>query len=219
MSISYLYLHGWASSPDSHKARFFREKFAEKNLICHAPDLNQADFYHLTLSRQIKQAAEYLNPNTENTVIGSSLGGLTALWLAAQYPAVTRLILLAPALQFFSRCQQLIGAEQMRIWQEKGELPIYHYAYERLERLSYEFITDMANYGDDELTRVIPTLILHGIQDEVVPIAHSQAFAATRPWVQCRALDSDHGLNNVHEELWEKITAFCELEPIPKLTY
>lgn len=206
----YLYLHGWASSPQSNKARYFHAQFTALGYNLLMPDLNQPDFYHLTLSRQLAQAAALLpSDQSAATVIGSSLGGLTALWLAQQQPQVARLVLLAPALQFLPRCETLLGAEAMHRWAEQEELAIFHYAYERECLLHYDFIRDMARYPDAQLQREIPTLILHGRHDEVINIAHSEAFAAARPWVTFQALDSDHGLNDVHDELWARIRSFC----------
>jgi pimeloyl-ACP methyl ester carboxylesterase len=208
----YLYLHGWASSPSSNKARYFQAQFAALGYDLQMPDFNQNDFYHLTLSRQLAQAAALLPASDQAvTVIGSSLGGLTALWLAEQQPQVTRLVLLAPALQFLPRCETLLGAAAMQRWAEQDELSIYHYAYARDCLLHYDFIRDMAQYPDAQLQRELPTLILHGQHDEVIDIAHSAAFAAARPWVTFQALDSDHGLNDVHAELWATIQPFCAL--------
>ena len=52
--LNYIYLHGFASSSQSFKAQKFQELFATKNIPLIIPDLNQNDFYNLTLTRQIK---------------------------------------------------------------------------------------------------------------------------------------------------------------------
>lgn len=207
----FFYLHGWASSPASSKAHFFQQNFAHLAISLHVPDLNQDDFYHLTLTRQIQQVSALFLPDRNITLIGSSLGGLVALWLAQQNPQVKQLVLLAPALDFSRNSQRVIGAENLQRWQIAGELPIMHYAYEKEMLLSYEFIADMANYLDQNLQRELPTLILHGIHDEVVPIELSEQFAMTRPWVTVHAFDSDHSLGNVLPELWQATQNFCNL--------
>ena len=51
---AYIYLHGFASSPQSSKAIYLRDRFAEINLNLEVLDLNQGDFTHLTLTRQIQ---------------------------------------------------------------------------------------------------------------------------------------------------------------------
>jgi uncharacterized protein len=207
----FFYLHGWASSPASSKARFFQQNFANLAISLHIPDLNQDDFYHLTLTRQLQQVAALFPKNREITLIGSSLGGLVALWLAQQNIQVKQLVLLAPALDFSRNSQRVIGAENLRRWQAEGELSMMHHAYEKEMLLSYEFIADMDHYLDENLQRQLSTLILHGAHDDVVPIQLSEQFAATRPWVTVRTFDSDHSLGNVLPELWQEVQKFCNL--------
>ena len=109
--MTFIYLHGWASGPFSNKARFFSQHFAQQGLTLQTPDLNQNDFFHLTLSRQIEQVKNLLSDQAV-TLIGSSFGGLTALWVAEQCQQVKRLVLLAPALDFSTRCLTLIPEAQ-----------------------------------------------------------------------------------------------------------
>ena len=75
----------------------------------------------------------------------------------------------------------------------------------------YNFVLDASQYQEESLQRAIPTLILHGRDDEVIPIHASRNFAANRPWVDLIELDSDHALANVMPEIWETITDFCQL--------
>lgn len=206
--MSFFYLHGWASSPQSNKARFFRQRFAEQGIDLHLPDLNQEDFFHLTLTRQIHQV-EALLPVDPVTMLGSSFGGLTALWLAQRQPQIKQLILLAPALNFATQSLALLTEEQRHQWFMQKELKVYHYGYEREMLLSYDFIEDLQNYTDVGLRRCLPTLIFHGRHDEVIAVQSSRDFAHNHPWVQLVELDSDHSLANVHELMWEKIAQFC----------
>lgn len=207
----FFYLHGWASSPASSKAIFFQQCFANSQIHLHIPDLNQDDFYHLTLTRQIQQVAALFPLQAEITVIGSSLGGLVALWLAQQNLQIKQVVLFAPALDFVRNSRQVIGDENLQKWQATGELSLYHYAYQREELLSYEFMQDMSLYEDQNLRRELPTLILHGIHDDVVPVDISREFAATHPWVTLQTFESDHSLSNVQQELWSAIQQFCHL--------
>lgn len=216
MLSNFLYLHGFASSPQSAKAQYFQQCFRSLNLPLLVPDLNQPDFYHLTLTRQIQQVqtllfSSELPASQGTTIIGSSFGGLTAAWLGQQCPQVQRLVLLAPAFQFLAHWQPRLGIAQMRQWQATGSLPVYHYGANEMLPLSYSLITDLAQYDETILNRPIPTLILHGTQDEVIPVQASRDFAAARPWVKLVELASDHGLVEVQAELWQAIQNFCEL--------
>ncbi|WP_299042188.1 YqiA/YcfP family alpha/beta fold hydrolase, partial [uncultured Thermosynechococcus sp.] len=162
--MQYLYLHGFASSPRSGKAQYFRDRFEELGQSLLIPDLNQGDFFHLTLSRQIAQVAALLSPGEPVTIIGSSFGGLTAAWLAEKHPQVVQLFLLAPAFEFASHWLPRLGNQYHR-WQETGVLEVYHYTAERLLPLSYDFAKDLLAYDDRQLQRPVPTLIFHGLQD------------------------------------------------------
>ena len=44
----YIYLHGFASSPKSAKARYLRDRFSESQINLKAIDLNGGNFSHLT---------------------------------------------------------------------------------------------------------------------------------------------------------------------------
>jgi len=207
---TFFYLHGWLSSPQSNKAQFFKQCFLERGIDLQIPDFNQNDFYHLTLTRQIQQVQALL-PNSPVTLIGSSLGGLTALWLAQRQPQIQRLVLLAPALNLLTHCVTTMGKEQYVKWREQGEFAFYHYNFQREVLLSYAFIKDMQQYADTELQRNIPTLILHGRFDEIIPIQTAHDFVSTRPQIQLIELRSDHNLTDVQTSLWQEITTFCQL--------
>ena len=208
----YIYLHGWASDPRSSKAVYFEQQFAQCGITLQVPDLNQNDFYHLTLTRQIEQVSALFSDHKHPvTLIGSSLGGLVSLWLAQKYPQVERIILMAPALEFYPNCIGVFGEENFKQWQTEGELRMMHYAWEREELVSFNFIQDAMQYRDQDLQRQLPTLILHGENDDVVPIQASRRFIEQRDWVQFKPYDSDHSLKDVLPELWAETQAFCGL--------
>ncbi|MEH2237564.1 YqiA/YcfP family alpha/beta fold hydrolase [Nostoc sp.] len=219
--MHYIYLHGFASSPNSAKARHISDRFAQIQTKLKIPDLNAGDFSQLTITRQLTQvAAEFPDHPIPVTLIGSSLGGLTAAHLGQQNLQVQRLVLLAPAFGFLSHWLPKLGDEQIQRWQQEKSLMIYHYGEQRCLTtsrfastlpLSYDFVTDAAQYQEKLLQRPIPTLILHGKKDEVIPIEASRDFARSRAWVELVELDSDHALGNVMEEIWQGIRLFCQL--------
>src|SRR6476646_8388913 len=111
----YLYLHGFASSPRSTKAQDLRDRFQALGIELTVPDLNQPDFAHLTLSRQLQQVAALIPSDSPPvTLIGSSFGGLTAAWAAQQHVQIQRLVLLAPAFRFLEHWLPRLGADQVQ---------------------------------------------------------------------------------------------------------
>lgn len=214
--MDYLYLHGFASSPQSAKAQFFKQQFASIGAALHILDLNQGDFAHLTLSRQIEQAIAWIGTRPQVTILGSSFGGLTACWVA-EHPQVRsqiqRLVLLAPAFQFLTQWLPRLGTATVEQWRDTGWLSVYHYGDNQQRSLAYDFVTDAQQYDEEYLGAAIATLILHGRHDDVITIQASRDYAAQRPWVKLIELDSDHTLNNVQPILWEATWQFLLASP------
>jgi pimeloyl-ACP methyl ester carboxylesterase len=199
---SFVYLHGLASGPNSTKAAFLQKQFERLKVPLLVPDLNQNDFYHLTLTRQLEQVVSLFPPGNQPVIlIGSSLGGLTAAWLGEHCAQVQRLLLLAPAFEF----QQVWLPQlqnQLQTWQTEGSLAVYHYTAQRSLPLSYAFVEDLSRYHEADLQRPVPTLILHGRQDQVIPISVSRRYAESRPWVRLQEHDSDHGMAVLCQPIW-----------------
>jgi uncharacterized protein len=208
----YIYLHGFCSGPGSTKAKYIQEHCAQIGIDLQVPDLNQDDFTHLTVSRQIAQVVD-LFPLAKSpiTLIGSSLGGWISAIIAQNHPQVERLVLLAPAFDFLNHWLPKIGAQQLNSWQQTGYISIYHHAIKDLSPLHYNFLLDARKYPLAEIDRVLPTLIIHGINDDVIPIAASQNFADEHPWVELLAWDSDHQLTDRNEQVWQEMRRFCQI--------
>ena len=210
--MKYLYLHGFASSPNSHKARYIQQRFGELGITLDVPDLNLTDFATVTLSDQLDYLERsYFTDEQPITVIGSSLGGFLAVQLAARSVLVEKLVLLAPAFGFGQRIAQAIGAENIAQWQQSGVRQFYHYGLKRNVNLHFQFMVDAQNYSEDQLTRSLPTLIFHGIHDDVVPVGLSQEFAQRRSQVILHLLEDDHALSKDLESMWQHIRHFLGL--------
>ena len=210
MTPSIFYLHGFASGPSSSKGLFLQQKLQEVGIELQIPDFNEGGFADLTVSRQIQQVRDCL-PATPVVLIGSSLGGLTAAWVAETMPQVDKLVLLAPAFQFARRWQQALGEEAMAAWKASGERAFYHYGQQRELPLKYQFVEDALAFRESDLQRQVPTVIVHGRQDEVVPVEVSRGFTGDRDWVTLHEVDSDHLLGeiDIKTAFWERIREFC----------
>jgi uncharacterized protein len=204
-----VYLHGFASSPQSGKAQFFRKRFAEKGLALEIPQLDGGDFTHLTITGQLR-VVEAAVAGQPTILFGSSLGGYLAALYAARHANIEKLVLLAPAFQFPRRWQQRYPPEELELWRRLGSIPVFHYGYNREVPLGYQLMEDSRNYEDEpEFTQ--PALVLHGSHDPVVPASISTGYAARHPNVTLRLFDSGHELTNVLEALWEETSAFLGL--------
>lgn len=213
-----MYLHGFASSPGGRKTTLLKEHLAAfENVNYLAPDLNQPDFTHLTLTAQLEHIAATVDALPAGPVVpvGSSFGGLAALHTLARYPQVVqrvpKLILLAPALNFLPRWRERLGADALKQWQSAGIMPFYHFAHNKELPLHYGLIEDITQYSDDDLKPTMPVLLFHGKRDESVDYRASIRFAERHTNVDLRLLDADHGLVEPMPHIMAEIIKFLDL--------
>ncbi len=206
-----IYLHGFASSPSSRKARFFGEKFAALGVPFEAPALDQGDFRGLTLTRQLA-LVEALLPAEGALVMGSSLGGYLAALLAAQHPEIARLILMAPAFNLYERWTSQMTTGQLDEWERNGEIAVFHYGAGREMPIGYQFLADAKNYAPLPSFSQ-PTLLFHGLRDDVVPIEFSVHQQETHPNIRLFRMDSGHELTDVLDLMWRRTEDFLLERP------
>lgn len=202
-----IYLHGFASSPQSRKAQFFAEKFRATGVEMMIPDLAEGDFAGLTITKQLA-LVERLAGGDRVTLMGSSLGGyLSALYAARHAEQVERLILLAPAFRLAERWAEREGAERIAAWERDGAVQYFHFGEKREMPLRWEFLADARRYEPyPEFEQ--PGLIFHGEADDVVPVESSVEFVSRHPRVRLQVMASDHELGDCLEAMWEQSKRF-----------
>jgi pimeloyl-ACP methyl ester carboxylesterase len=203
-----VYLHGFASSPQSSKAQYFARKFAERGVPVEIPRLDDGDFERLTVTGQLG-VIERAVGGRPAVLMGSSLGGYLAALYAARHPEIEKVVLLAPAFQFPSRFRTRYTQDELERWKWDGSAPVFHYGYQRECQLGYQLLEDAAGYEDEPDFRQ-PGLIIHGRQDPVVPAAASEGFTASHPNVILRLMDSGHELTDVLDPMWALVEEFLE---------
>ncbi len=201
-----IYLHGFASSPQSRKARFFAERLRANGFTVEIPDLANGDFEHLTLSGQLR-LVEGLLRDGRAILIGSSLGGYLSALSAARHPEVEKVILLAPAFGFYDLWKAEMGEERFQSWRENGTIPVFHYGEGRELPLSFDLMEDAGGYESfPDFGQ--PALIFHGVDDAVVPVGNSRRYAAGRPNIHLLEFRSGHELTDVLDDMWLSASEF-----------
>ncbi len=197
-----IYLHGFASSPGSHKASLICEALARRGVPFTCPDLNEGDFFGLTISRQValvRRTAD-AHPDGPLLLMGSSMGAYVAALFAASSRRVQAMVLMAPAFDFIQRWTDRLGEKAVARWERTGSLEVMHFAYDQQLPIGWDLVAD-ARTLDPTPEISVPTLIFHGRRDEVVPCACSEAYARGRPNVELVVLDADHGLGEVTDTI------------------
>lgn len=208
-----LYLHGFASSPDSTKARHFRERLGAHGVPLITPDFNEPDFSTLTMTRMLAQLSSRIAEADGRVILmGSSLGGALAILAAARHPEeVERLVLLAPAVMLAKPGHSLLPPERIAEWEHRGALPFFHHAFGEERLLDFGFYTDSLRHDPFEAVFTQPTLVFQGLHDTVVDCRSVEQFARTRPNVTLSLLEDDHQMAASLPRMWESIGPFLEL--------
>lgn len=130
-------------------------------------------------------------------LLGASFGGVsTTLQLAALRPRPRCLALWNPALEI----ADVFGEDRLGAAREHGHIVEPRTGYRIGQVFLDERMLFTRNIAMDSLIGSIPTLILHGGEDALVPLASSQR-AAVAPGVELIVLDgAAHGF---HEPCWE----------------
>jgi pimeloyl-ACP methyl ester carboxylesterase len=185
--MRFVYIHGFASSPQSRKARAFEAAMAERGVRLEIPMMDEGDFEHLTISAQL-QLLERTIEGQPVRLIGSSMGGYLAALYASLHPEVERMVLMAPAFGFAPRWKDRVA--------EGDDIEVYHYGDKTTRRVHYRLIEDALQFPASPNFHQ-PALLFHGIHDDVVPIEYSREVAAAHRGVRLFQLDSDHELLDV----------------------
>jgi predicted esterase YcpF (UPF0227 family) len=196
---AFLYLHGFASSPGSTKARAFVKWGAARGTAIRALDLRVPSLAELRFSAMKTVVREAIDaaggPRARTVLIGSSLGGLTAARVAEEDPRVAAVFLMAPAFHLAERWRARLGDDAWTRWQAEGSLAIDDYATKQEARVGWGFVEELARLEGGALPDVrVPTCVVHGVRDEVVPVEGSRRWAEGKRHVKLVELDDGHEL-------------------------
>ena len=205
-----IYLHGFASSPQSSKAIRFERELARHGVGYACPDFNLPSFEDLTVTRMLDQTREAIRaaPRGPVALIGSSLGAFVAVLSAAlSRPTVDRLLLLAPALDLRDGPQ---GADVGQ-WRRDGRLRIFHHAWNEYRDVGFALYEDAARYDTLNLVLPLPVLVFQGRQDDAVSSELVERWARTQPNVDLRMVDDGHQLSASIDGIWTASERFFGL--------
>lgn len=175
-----LLCHGLVSNKDSEKELTFASRLYDEGYAVlrfnfrgcgQGNEWSEGNFEDTTLTSRIKDykaALDFLSSKKVNErigVLGSSLGGLTAI--AANDPKPRAYVLLATPYKL-EPTQEIL--ESLK---EKGYYEFPEAKEQRMSRIKKDFYEDLKRYDVSEGVKKIkrPLLIIHGTGDEIVPIS------------------------------------------------
>jgi pimeloyl-ACP methyl ester carboxylesterase len=210
----YLFLHGLGSVRAGEKstsllahARARGRAFLRIDLRGHGESSSRIG--KVAVSELVADVVQVLERTHPAIVVGSSLGGLVGAYAAAARPdLVSALALLAPALGLMSNLAARLDP-QGRLWTSEGN------GYRVEERV----LADAQALDERGLpARLhVPTLVVHGTDDDVIPPVVSERFfagvAAVRKqlWI---VPGGDHRLNTVAAAIWQRVDALLPAAPL-----
>lgn len=205
--MRYAYLHGFASGPESSKGLAIAAHLARtRGVEVARPNLRQPSFEHLRGNAMIEHV-EALIGGEPTLLIGSSLGGWVSLRVAERRPNVVGLVLLAPAIGLAESWKRRLP-NSVDGWRRTGWLPVEDHANGGIINVDIGFLDDVDAIdaaGAPEVS--VPTVIIHGRRDDVVPISGSARWAAGKANVRLVEVDDDHQLSHSLATIFAEIDA------------
>lgn len=194
-----LYLHGFASSPESGKAQKFAAECAARGIGFTCPDLNEPTFETLTVTRMLDVAREVIaSVPGPVAIVGSSLGGFVAAHAAAHDTTgkVAGIYLMAPAFDFGGNRLRQLGEHGIEQWRAEGSLEFFHYAHNQPRRVWFRLYEDAAQYDAYALQLSQPIQIFQGTHDDAVLPQSVADWVQGRSGVDLTWLDDGHQLSD-----------------------
>ena len=188
-----LYLHGFRSSPQSAKARLTAERVAAQHpgVFFWCPQLPPSPRAAMAL---VAAGIAHWPQGTGMAVIGSSLGGYYASWVASQ--ARCKSVLLNPAVQPARDLARHIGEQTS--WHDPEDRFFFQPA----------FIDELQALDTSQLPPAAPELLIAAQGDELLDW---REMVARYPGAQQRVLQGgDHALSSFPEHL-DEVLRFCNL--------
>ena len=186
-----LYLHGFRSSPQSFKARLLGQRLRELGMehLYRCPQLPASP--HAAAELALALAKEMTADGSTLSLVGSSLGGYYANWLAEQLGC--RAVLLNPAVQPPRDLENYVGVTTA-----------YH--SDDVFEFKRDYIDELRALRVDTITQPERYFLIAATGDEVLDWREMTAhYAGARQFV----IDgSDHGISEFAQYV-DSVLAFC----------
>jgi predicted esterase YcpF (UPF0227 family) len=187
-----LYLHGFNSSPDSHKARVLHD-YMKRTGLPDRIDIPEIPPVPADAIELLQQHAEEIIKQYTLSLVGSSLGGFYATWLAEKYncPAV----LINPAIKPHELLRKYLG-ENLNYYTDESWI------------LDEEHIRQFRELYIDKISNPQRYLLMLQTGDETLDYREALEKYSTSPSIVEQG--GSHEFSEFERHL-DKILAFCDV--------
>lgn len=180
-----VFAHGLEGSPDGTKATYLR-----RELGAVSPWLGELD-----LAGQVEALVAAIGDRGPAVVVGSSLGGLAALGLAASRPElISQLVLLAPAVGMARRAELHPEVEQRR----PG------------------LFDESRRFSELAVPAAVRATVIHGLEDDAIRLDDVLDLVRRSPSARLILVHDDHPLHGSRELILAAVRRAAEdRDPLP----
>ncbi|PDH23287.1 MAG: hypothetical protein CND29_03575 [Marine Group II euryarchaeote MED-G36] len=184
-----LWAHGLEGRPDGTKPTYLANELGWDVV---SPEMNSQGWAIAEHVSIVIQAIEE-NPDLE-VIMGSSYGGLAVANAAARMTnSSLRLVLLAPAFGLAENFRNTVGVEGIIEWEETDSYAYFHHGFGHEVNFSWDFMTSADEMSWPKIKH--PTTIIHGVNDDIVPIDYSRQIAANNDMIELIEVEDGHRLS------------------------
>jgi len=184
-----IFCHGFTSSKNSRTWLALEPILNEKEISTFRFDIfghgeSEGKFENITISEAVDDILNVINYLKDKGyskigLVGSSFGGMASIMTASETDDLFVLALKSPVSDYYEVDTKRRTKKEIEEWKTKGFV-IHKSGIVGEKRLNYSFFEDFKNNDAYEAAKEIkiPTLIVHGDKDTVVPIEQSKKTAA-----------------------------------------
>ena len=181
--------HGFATTKESQTYLRLEKALNEKGIASFRFDFfghgeSEGKFEDVTISEAVDDALHVVafvksRGFSKIALFGSSFGGMAALLAASQNPGLFALALKSPVSDYLGKIAAEEDGVNVKEWKKAGFI-MHESSRLGKARLNYSFYEDAEKVSGFEAAKKIkvPTLIVHGNQDKVVPVEQSRKTAS-----------------------------------------
>ena len=185
-----LWAHGLEGSTNCSKPTWIKENLGWDVVPI---DMSERGW---TIGEQTAVVLDKILENEEiDLIIGSSYGGLAIANAANKLiRRDLKIVLMAPAFGLAENFEKIAGLDGLNEWENSGFRPYFHHGLNKEIQLSWNFIVSARKMSWPEINH--PTVIIHGISDEIVSIESSRKVAESNSNVELIEVEDGHRLGD-----------------------